>query len=344
MGAGRAGVVNQRGNEMENPILSLVGFDGFGSVVLREGGVVEPGPGEALLETLVSPVNPADLNVLEGKYGQLPELPSVPGTEGVARVLALGTGCGQSGIRVGERVVLPAGYGAWKRYGVAAEGNLVRVPEGVDDAQAAMVRINPATAWCLLREVAAESRGWVLQNAGNSGVGHAVRSLGRQLGIRVVSFVRDAGVAERMRHSGELAFVDDDASANAVRGADWFEGGAHLALNGVGGESALRQANLMRDGATQVTYGAMGRQPLRVPNGMLIFRDLSFRGFWVSRWYARVGRDRGKQLVADLLQRMLSPYWLPLPVHGEFAVTDFADALRVAASGVRGKVLIRFAR
>jgi NADPH:quinone reductase-like Zn-dependent oxidoreductase len=329
--------------KMRNPSLSLCAFDGLDSVSLMDLAVPELGSGEALLQTLVSPINPADLNVLEGKYGRLPVLPCVPGTEGIARVVAVGAGA-SGRLSLGDRVVLPSGYGAWRTLGVAQVEELVVVPESLDEMQAAMVRINPATAWCLLREIVSLDGGWVLQNAGNSGVGHAVRSLGRQLGIRVVSFVRDADAAARLREGGELAFTDDAASVEEVRSAPWFGEGAELALNAVGGESALRQANLLRAGATHVTYGAMARQPIKVPNGLLIFKNLAFRGFWVSEWFSRVGLERGRQLVAELLARMASPDWIPLPVHSEFSVTQFADALRTAQSGVRGKVMMRFSR
>lgn len=328
---------------MRNPSLSLVGFGGPDAVSLVDLPVSEPRPGEALLQTLVSPINPADLNVLEGKYGRLPSLPCVPGTEGVARVMAVGSG-GESRVVVGDRVILPSGYGAWRTLGVACVEDLVPVPETLDEMQAAMVRINPATAWCLLREVVSLEGGWVLQNAGTSGVGHAVRALGRQRGIRVVSFVRDAEVASRLRAGGELVFTDDDEGVGEVRRASWFGGGAELALNAVGGESALRQANLMRPGATQVTYGAMARQPLRIPNSLLIFKNLIFRGFWVSEWYSRVGRERGNQLLSGLLAMMASPDWIPLPVHSEFPVDRFAEAFKASQSGVRGKVMIRFSR
>jgi mitochondrial enoyl-[acyl-carrier protein] reductase / trans-2-enoyl-CoA reductase len=328
---------------MRNPSLSLAAFGGPDAVSLTDLSVPEPGTGEVLLRTLVAPVNPADLNVLEGKYGRLPPLPCVPGTEGIASVVGLGSGVGAR-VKLGDRVVLPLGYGAWRTFGVAGENDLVVVPKLLDELQAAMVRINPATAWCLLRELVSSDYGWVLQNAGTSGVGHAVRSLGRQLGVRVVSFVRDPEVAARLRAAGELVFVDNDESMAEVRAAAWFEGGAGLALNGVGGESALRQANLMRVGGTHVTYGAMGRQPLRVPNGLLIFKNLVFRGFWVSEWYARVGREQGNLLVSDLLERMARSDWIPLPVHSEFEVAAFGDALQTARSGARGKVLIRFSR
>jgi trans-2-enoyl-CoA reductase len=33
-----------------------------------------------------------------------------------------------------------------------------------------------------------------------------------------------------------------------------------------------------------VTYGAMSKQPVALPSGLLIFKNLSFDGFWVSKW------------------------------------------------------------
>jgi len=31
-----------------------------------------------------------------------------------------------------------------------------------------------------------------------------------------------------------------------------------------------------------VTYGGMSQQPVNIPTSLLIFKDLHFRGFWLS--------------------------------------------------------------
>jgi trans-2-enoyl-CoA reductase len=36
-----------------------------------------------------------------------------------------------------------------------------------------------------------------------------------------------------------------------------------------------------------VTYGAMSMQPLSLPTGLLIFKDLTFKGYWLSGRTAR---------------------------------------------------------
>ena len=43
-----------------------------------------PKPNEVLVMQKVAPVNPADLNMLEGQYAVRPPLPAVPGMKGLA--------------------------------------------------------------------------------------------------------------------------------------------------------------------------------------------------------------------------------------------------------------------
>jgi len=45
---------------------------------------------EVLVEMLAAPINPADINMIEGVYAIRPTLPAIAGLEGVAKVLAVG--------------------------------------------------------------------------------------------------------------------------------------------------------------------------------------------------------------------------------------------------------------
>ncbi len=62
------------------------------------------GPSDALVRMLAAPVNPADLNQVEGRYPTLPPLPAVGGGEGVGVVEALGDSV--RGLAIGVRVLL----------------------------------------------------------------------------------------------------------------------------------------------------------------------------------------------------------------------------------------------
>ena len=46
--------------------------------------------GEALVEVVAAPINPADILTLTGGYGVLPPLPAIGGREGVGRVAESG--------------------------------------------------------------------------------------------------------------------------------------------------------------------------------------------------------------------------------------------------------------
>ncbi|TGJ87601.1 hypothetical protein E0Z10_g1160, partial [Xylaria hypoxylon] len=50
------------------------------------------------------------------------------------------------------------------------------------------------------------------------------------------------------------------------------------------GVSAQTIAKSLGSGGTMVTYGGMARQPVALPTGLLIFKDIRFVGFWLSRW------------------------------------------------------------
>lgn len=55
-----------------------------------------------------------------------------------------------------------------------------------------------------------------------------------------------------------------------------------LALNCIGGSSAAAIAKVLQAGGMHVTYGAMSMQPLAPPTALLIFKDITFKGFWIS--------------------------------------------------------------
>ena len=204
-----------------------------------------------------------------------------------------------------------------------------------------MLKVNPATAWRLLHGFGTlEDGSWIVQNVGNSAVGRCVIQLARDLGIRTISFVRRAEVIDELRALGaDQVFLDDEAGLAAAKEV---LGGANaaLAFNAVGGDSALRLMKLLRESGSHITYGAMGRKPVTIPNGLLIFRDIQVRGLWVSRWIENAPReelDAGlrKPAGSDRFPGRFQCRW-PQPIRWH----DFKEALEQVADGARnGKIL-----
>lgn len=300
-----------------------------------------PGPGEVMVEMLAAPINPADINVLEGRYGRLPTLPAIPGIEGVGVVAGLGEGVRD--LTIGRWVKMPPGIGTWREALVIKADECIALPDGMDVEQAAMISVNPPTAWRMMEDFVDLAPGdWVLQNAANSGVGRCVIAIARRRGLKTLNVVRRAELVEELKGLGADAVVLENEPYFKDIAAITGGPRPRLALNAVGGESAGRLLRCLAPGGTMVTYGGMSKQSFGVTAAQMIFSDLRLRGFWVTRWMREVPRER----VVDLYSKigpLVKDGTLRVAVDSTFPIEKAADAIRRASEGGRsGKVLFRF--
>jgi NADPH:quinone reductase-like Zn-dependent oxidoreductase len=300
--------------------------------------VPEPRAGEVLIRVEAAPINPADLNTIEGKYPKRPELPAVAGMEGAGVIASVGPEV--TGLSVGERVMVPIGVGVWREYVTVPASGVIAVPANIPPMQAAMSRVNPPTAWRMLHDFVDLKPGdWVLQNAATSGVGRAVIVMAKAMGVHTVNVVRRAEVIPELKAmGGDAVFVESDELVEQI-GNIVPMGRARLVFNAVGGESALRLANALSREGVLVTYGAMGRQPIRIPNGLLIFKNLVWTGFWVTAWYKHASQEEIADMY-DSIFPLLASGALSVPVAATYRLEEFKEAIKHASSERRGgKVL-----
>src|SRR5438477_12193673 len=85
-------------------------------------------------------------------------------------------------VKIGDQVILPHNYGTWREAGVIKAEKLIVAPKEIDPIQAAMLKINPITAWRMLHDfVSLGPNEWFMQNAANSGAGRAAIQIGHKL-------------------------------------------------------------------------------------------------------------------------------------------------------------------
>ena len=300
-----------------------------------------PGAGEAIVKMRAAPINPADLNQIEGKYPIRAELPATPGFEGAGVVIDIGANVANIG--PGALVILPHNVGTWRDAVAVKADELVVVPAGIEPVDAAMLKINPMTAWRLLHDyVDLEKGDWLIQNAANSAAGRAVIQIAHELGYKTVNVVRRAElIGELHAEGGDVVLVDGEYLREEVKAAT---SGApiRLGLNAVGGDSALRLANCLAPESTLVTYGAMSLQPLKIPNGLLIFKDLRFRGIWINKWYNNATKQERMEAFRSLFE-MAKRGFLKTKVEKAYPLMEAKAAVTRAAQGKRsGKVIFEF--
>lgn len=253
---------------------------------------VELGPvgdSEVLVKILAAPINPSDINMIQGTYAILPDLPATGGNEGVGEVIEVGHQV--KTLKPGDWVIpKDAGLGTWRTAAVLSENDLLSIPNDIPLLAAATLGVNPCTAYRMLADFEDLKPGdTVIQNAANSGVGQAVIQIAAARGISTINVIRDrpefTQLSDRLKAIGGTHVIKEETLRRPEM-KELFKAcpKPKLALNGVGGKSATELLRHLQVGGSMVTYGGMAKQPVTVPVSALIFKDVKVRGFWVTQW------------------------------------------------------------
>ena len=300
----------------------------------------EPGPGQALVRVLLSPIHNHDLWTARGSYGFKPEMPARAGTEAVGVVEALGEGV--DGLEVGQRVATGGSFGAWAELIVAPAAGLVPVPDGMSDEAASQLVSMPFSAIALLDFLEVSEGDWIVQNAANGAVGRLVAQLAEARGVHVLGLVRRTdGVAELAEQGIErVVATDDDGWRDRVRE---IVGDAPVVagVDSVGGTSAGDVVSLLAEDGVLVVFGAMASPTMEIGSGDVIFKQVVIKGFWGSKVFGAMSREKRAALMGELVSGIGSGA-LTLPVEKVYGLDEIADAARAnGAPGRRGKILLR---
>jgi trans-2-enoyl-CoA reductase len=196
----------------------------------------------------------------------------------------------------------------------------------------------------------------LIQTGGTTAVGRLVIQAARARGVRTISIIRDRpdGAALDAAKAALTALGADCVLSEAEAGVRGGRAGRPagplpppgipppcLGLDCVGGGAGMAAARALAPGGTLVVYGGLGRAPLALPAGPLIFNDLRVRGFWLSGPAAstsaagpaaRAARGATLARAVDLLQRGV----LGTPVE-RVPLERWGDALAALRAGGRAK-------
>jgi NADPH:quinone reductase-like Zn-dependent oxidoreductase len=307
---------------------------------LIESDPPEPAPGQVVVALEAAPINPSDLLLIRGWYGHRPALPAALGTEGVGRIVAVGSAVDP--VRLGERVlILPTlQHGTWQDQIAIDESDAIPVDPAADTLQLAMLGVNPITADLLLRSFVDLAPGaWVGQTGANSAVGRYVIALANRAGVRTLNVVRRPEAAAELLESGADAVVvsgpDLDEQVQKALGGERLS----LLLDPIAGDVIAELVPWLAHGGTLVSYGGMSGAPVVVAPADIIFGDLTVRGFWQKHWMDTTPRDEIAAAYAPLAA-LVADRTLRAPVAATYPLEEYHDALVHAtrANGA-GKVL-----
>ncbi|CAE6528547.1 unnamed protein product [Rhizoctonia solani] len=280
-------------------------------------------PGHIGVKFLLSPINPADLNVVQGVYPSKPTIrdnlgtPSpafIGGNEGVGQVERVGSGITE--LTIGDWVVMTKPQsGTWASYAYVEPGDVTKVDKRIGETRAATITVNPPTAHGMLSEFRTLGSGdYVIQNGANSAVGQAVIQIAAARNLRTINVIRDRPNLNELKHylislGATHVITEQELTDNSMRAKvkEWTQGkGIKLGLNCVGGKPTATLAKHLGHDAALVSYGAMSKEPLSLPTSLFIFKNLTSYGYWQSRWYETHTPEERQSMLQEITDLMLA--------------------------------------
>jgi len=228
--------------------------------------------GEVRVRVLASSIEYTDVVIRRHLYAQtmFRRAPLVLGYDVVGEIDQIGDGV--SGFQVGDRIADMTVIGSNAGYRTLRANDVVRVPAGVDAAEAAALILNWATAYQLLHRAARVQPGQrVLVQGAAGALGQALLVLGRMAGLELWGTARGVHAALVRELGGSpIDYQQEDFTRI-------LPGGFDVVFDGVGEDGYRRAFAALKPGGLLCAYGYSARvqaQP-RLPATLL----------WIARLY-----------------------------------------------------------
>ena len=301
----------------------------------------EPGEDEVVVQQRFGGLNPANLAQRAGSYSPSSSGPQdVPGLDVAGVVVARGRRV--TAWEVGDRVFGIVGGGGLAERVVVHERCLARIPDSLDDRDAAAVPEVFITAHDAIRSQENLRPGeTLLVHGANGGVGTAAVQIGVSLGARVLAVVRSQATAGALDELG-AEVIEDDGFEHAVLERTGG-GGADVILELVG--AVHFPANLDAIAVYgRISVVAAGQEhEATIPLSTLMRKRVSVRGSTL-----RTRPLEGKILAIRAFEREVVPQLatgrLRALIDSVFPAEEITAAFdRLEGRGKFGKILIEFA-
>ena len=162
--------------------------------------VPEPNAGDVVVRQIAAGLNFIDVYFRTGLY-KVPAFPSAIGNEGAGVVEAVGDGVTE--VEVGDRVAYCMSLGSYTQRRLIPAKQLVKIPKGISEQQAAAAMLKGCTVQYLIRQAYPVQKGeTVLFHAAAGGCGLIACQWLKHLGVRVIGTVGTAEKAELAKSHG----------------------------------------------------------------------------------------------------------------------------------------------
>lgn len=302
---------------------------------LAEGSVPSPKPHEVLIRVTARNINPADIMYIRGMYGIAPKLPSSAGFEACG-VVQKGDEMGR--FKIGARVMFTA-LGTWREYLCLPVSMLVPVPDTMPDEVACQAFVNPMTAYGMLEKSQLRDGEWLLITAGASAFGKFVVQMAKAKGLHVAATVRHDSQKALLENLGADLVINTETEKLQKVIAEKVEGGIHVVFDAVGGILGAKALASLRPKGRMMVFGALALENMPINSGLLIFKNLSIEGFWLSTWMEEMDSAKRAEVFGAVFD-FLAAENSKIDIEGRYKLDEFRAALEAFEKpGRNGKIL-----
>jgi NADPH:quinone reductase len=337
-------------NAQRNRVVQVKDFGGPEQLEVVDAPLPAAGPGEVRVRVLASSVEYTDVTIRRHVYLQTMRKrpPFVLGYDVVGEIDQIGEGV--TDFQVGDRVADMTVLGSNASYRTLRARDVVRLPEGVDAAEAATAILSWTTAYQLLHRTARVKRGQrVLVQGAAGAVGQALLVLGKQAGLELWGTARaeHAGLVRELGGT-PIDYKHDDITRVLPDGFD-------VVFDGVGEDNYRKAFSALRPGGLLCAYGyTSGVQRQRGSIGMFAWlarvylwrRLLSWLpgGKRMRIYSINLMRARHPAWFQEDLERlldMLATHAIHPSVAGRISFDQMIDAhRRIEAGGLNGRFVL----
>ncbi|TBH73906.1 zinc-dependent alcohol dehydrogenase family protein [Aquirufa nivalisilvae] len=303
---------------------------------LVDAPMPEPKAHEVRIQVLARNINPSDIMFIQGRYGIQPKLPSSAGFEAVGIIESTDS---LKTYPVGTRVLFTA-LGTWKEYVCAPVNSVVPVPANMSNEIACQAFINPLTAYAMLEESGLKEGDKLLITAGASAWGKLVIQMAKQKGIWVAATVRQDSQKELLYQMGaDLVINTDNEKVGGIMRENAPQG-VKAIFDAVGGELAGKILSSLEIGGTMYVFGSLSLDNIPLNSGLLIFKNLTIKGFWLTSWMENTSPLMQKTAIKTVFEH-LSKESIQVDVASSYPLEKFQEAIQAYETpGRNGKILL----
>ena len=225
------------------------------ALVYEDVEVGHPATGQVRVKHTAIGLNFIDVYYRSGLYPAPDGLPLTPGSEAAGTVVEVGQGV--DWLKTGDRVAYAVKLGAYAEERVIDADQLVKIPAGISDEQAAAMMLKGMTAeYLLLRTFKVKAGDTVLYHAAAGGVGLILGQWAKHLGATVIGTAGSPDKIELAKAHG-FDYVIDYRKQDFVAEVAKITGGrkCDVVYDSVGNDTFPGSLDCLRPLGTFVSFG-----------------------------------------------------------------------------------------